>query len=248
MLREKIMKHCFLSALIIVALAVLPAISCAAAPAASTTPPKPPVVIKKPDPKPPVIKDILGPKEAAVSSKTQFTCWAVDPDGRKMTYEWTAEAGTITANGAKEGYWDTPAKPGAYKISVKVTNDAGLTDNMSKTFEVVPMPETHKYVDNTIYLKLPMPGSAPVRVEARSPVTSIVEIQCIVEGRDSSQLKFIWTAPISRLSGNGLAEGKASRVGWIAPGTPGQYAVSVTVTDESGSEAKGEVTIDVFAQ
>lgn len=242
------MKNHLLSSLIILALAVLPALSCAATPPTTTTTPQTPIEIKKPEPKPPVLKDILGPKEAAVNSKTQYTGWAIDPDGRKLTYEWTVEAGTITADGKKEAYWDTPDKPGTYKISVKVTNDAGLSASMSKAFEVVPLPETHKYVDNTIYIKLQMPSATPVRVEARCQVTNIAEIQCNVEGRDPSQFKFKWEAPISKLSGNGLAEGKADRVGWIAPGTPGQYKVSVTVTDQSGSEARGEVTFDVFAQ
>lgn len=242
------MKSRLLSALIILALALVPALSCAAAPAAPATRPQPPAEIKKPEPKPPVVKDILGPKEAAVSSKTQYTCWAVDPDGRKMTYEWTVEAGTIMADGKKEAFWSTPDKPGTYKISVKVTNDAGLTDSMSKSFAVIMLPETHKYTDSTIYLNLQMPNSTPVRVEARYLVTSIAEIQCNVEGRDSSQLKFKWEAPIGKLSGNGLAEGRASRVGWIAPGTPGQYRVSVTVTDQAGSEARGEVNFEVYAQ
>lgn len=235
-------------ALIILALAALPVASCASQP--QTTLPQQQVqqTYAEPEPKPPVVKDILGPQTSAVSEEAHFTCYAVDPGGKKLTYEWSAEEGSIRSDGNKEASWKTPDKPGTYAISVKVTNDAGLSDNMTKTFSVEEMPATHMYVDNTIYLKLQMPDTGVVRVSTRCPVTTIVEIQCTVAGRDPSQLSFKWSAPIGKLAGAGLAEGKASRVGWMAPGTPGQYTVSVTVTDQAGNMATGEVSLEVFAQ
>ena len=244
------MRNLFFIALGILTLAVLPATSCTGQKEA-TTPPSSPQAEQsytRPEPKPPVIKDILGPQAAAISEETLFTCWAIDPDGRKLTYEWSAEEGTVRSESRREAYWKTPDKPGTYSISVKVTNDAGLSDNMTKKFSVEEVPATHKYEDTTIYLKLQMPGTEAVKISTRCPVTTVVEIQCTVEGRDPSQLNFKWDAPIGKLAGNGLEEGKASRIGWLAPGTPGQYTVGVTVTDQAGNTATGEVSLEVFAQ
>ena len=77
-------------------------------------------------------------------------------------------------------------------------------------------------------------------------VTETREIQCSVENQDLAELTFKWSSPVGKLAGNNLAEGKASRVGWIAPGTPGQYTVGVTVTDKNGRSVKSEVNFDVF--
>ena len=242
------MKNHFFAMLLILTLAALPAASCSSQQEATTLSPETQVTSQKPEPKPPVVKDILGPQAAAVSSETLLTCWAVDPDGRKLTYEWSAEDGSVKSDGNKEAYWKTPDKLGSYAITVKVTNDAGLSDSMTKKFSVEEMPATHMYVDNTVYLKLQIPSSEVVKISTRYPVATTVEIQCTVEGREASQLSFKWDAPIGKLSGNGLAEGKASRIGWMAPGTPGQYTVRVIVTDQAGNTATGEVSLEVFAQ
>jgi hypothetical protein len=53
-------------------------------------------------------------------------------------------------------------------------------------------------------------------------------------------------APTGKLAANGLAEGKANRVGWISPGVAGDYKVLVTVTDKSGNSASGEVNFNVY--
>jgi hypothetical protein len=227
-------------------LAGVMAISCSGTP--QTVPPQPVTQqeVKKPELKPPVIKDILGPKEAAPSEDTAITCWAVDPDGRKLTYNWSVDNGTITGQG-RSAIWKTPAQPGSYTISVKVVNDAGLEASQSKSFTVVPVPETHKTTDTTVYLKLSFPSNDVVKISAPLRVTAINEIQCVIEGAEASGLTFKWSAPVGKLSGNKLAEGKASRVGWIAPGTPGDYTISVLVTDQSGHEARGEVTFNVYA-
>lgn len=230
----------------IVLLSGIMAVSCAVAPQAPTPQPVTQQEVKKPEPKPPVIKDILGPKEAAPSEDTAITCWAVDPDGRKLTYSWSVDSGTISGVG-RSAVWKTPAQPGTYTISVKVVNDAGLEAAQSKSFTVVPVPETHKTTDTTVYLKLSFPSSEVVKISAPLRVTAINEIQCVIEGADTSGLTFKWNAPVGKLSGNKLAEGKASRVGWIAPGTPGDYTISVIVTDSSGREARGEVTFNVYA-
>jgi hypothetical protein len=229
----------------ILALTIFPAVSCTAAP--------PPVVTKpavqetvKPVIQPPVIKDLLGPKEAAPAEETLLVCWAIDPDGRKLTYTWSTETGTIRGDG-RQGFWKTPDKPGSYTVSVKVANDAGLEASQSKAFTVVAVPETHKANDTTVYLNLSLSSNDVVKTWTKARVTSTNEIQCNVENQDLAELTFKWNVPIGKLFGTNIAEGKASRVAWIAPGVPGQYIVSVIVTDKNGREVKGEANFEVYA-
>lgn len=241
------MKNNILIVFSLIALSVLTAVSCTAAPQPATPKPAVEETVAKPVIQPPVIKDILGPKAAALSEDTLFTCWAVDPDGRKLTFAWSVEAGTVKSSG-REAYWKTPDKAGTYTISVKVTNDAGLEATKSKAFDIVAVPDTHKFTDNTVYLKLSLAGNDAVKAWSRIKVMDTGEIQCSVENQDLSELTFKWSAPVGKLSGTGLAEGKASRVGWIAPGTPGTYTVGVTVTDKNNRSATGEVNFEVFAE
>jgi hypothetical protein len=245
---EKTMKNNTLLALSILVLCVLTAVSCTAAPQPVTPKPAVQETVKKPELQPPVIKDILGPKTAALSEDTQYTCWANDPDGRKLSYAWSVEAGTVKGTGGREAIWKTPDKPGTYTISVKVTNDVGLEASFSKAFDMVAVPDSHKFTDTTVYLKMSLTNNEMVKAWARVKVMDTSEIQCSVENQDLSDLTIKWTAPIGKLSGSGIAEGKAGRVGWIAPGTPGQYVVGVTITDKNGREVKGEVNLDVYAE
>jgi len=241
------MKNYCLLGLSALMIAILTAVSCTATPQPVTTKPAVQETVQKPEIQPPAIKDILGPKAAALSEDTLFTCWAIDPDGRKLTYDWSVEAGTVRGTG-REAIWTTPDKPGNYTISVRVTNDAGMEASLSKSFNMVETPETHKFTDTTIYLKMQLPGYDVVKVQARSKVMTTNEIQCSVEGQDAEQLTFKWNCPIGKLSGIELGKDKASRVGWISPGTPGDYSLSVIVSNQSGQEARGKINFEVYAE
>ncbi|MCX5993471.1 MAG: hypothetical protein NT177_04545, partial [Chloroflexi bacterium] len=72
------------------------------------------------------------------------------------------------------------------------------------------------------------------------------EIQCVIPDRDLSEFTYTWAANAGKLMANGLSEGKASRVGWLAPGVGGQYVVGVLITDKAGNKAIGEVTFEVL--
>ena len=75
---------------------------------------------------------------------------------------------------------------------------------------------------------------------------STPEIQCVIPDRDLSEFTYTWAANAGKLMADGLNEGKASRVGWIAPNQAGQYLVGVLVTDGAGNKAIGEVTFEVL--
>jgi len=192
----------------------------------------------------PEVANILGIHEWNPNVESSLFCAASDPDGNPLTYTWTAEKGIIKGEGQRVS-WVPPGEVGEYEIKVEVTNDKGGEASFSKRFAVVNPPPPP--VDKTIYLKLSIPSTNVVSAQGRIRSFFTAEIQCDVEGRDPAELTYIWSAQGGKLNGIGINEGKASRVGWIAPqGSTDQYKVFVVVADKAGNQAAGEVTFEVL--
>jgi hypothetical protein len=212
--------------------------SCATPAAVKPPPVLPPYAVPQPE-----IKNILGLREWNPNVESTLMCAASDPDGNPLTYIWTAENGTIKGEGQKVS-WVPPGELGEYEITVKVTNDKGGEASFSKRFAVVnpPPPE----VDKTIYLKLTPPATNVTTGSGRVNGLSTSEIQCVVPSGDLTDFTYTWAVNGGKLMADGLYEGKASRVGWIAPNQAGQYVVGVVVTDKAGNKAIGEVAFEVL--
>lgn len=191
----------------------------------------------------PVIMNIIGVQEWNPGKENTLLCAARDPDGNPLTYVWTAEKGTIKGDGQKVT-WLPPDTIGEYEISVKVDNGKGAGASFSKKFTVTnPAPPEP---DKTIYLKLTVPSNNVVSVNSRIRALFTTEIQCEIEGADAANLTYFWGATGGKLMADGLEEGKASRVGWLAPGVGGPNKIAVIVQDKAGNQAKGEVDIEVL--
>ena len=192
----------------------------------------------------PEITNIVGLQKWEPGKESSLTCAARDPDGNQLTYTWTAENGTIKGDGQKVT-WVPPNATGEYEISVKVSNGKGGEASFSKRFTVANPPAPEQ--DKTIYLKLSVPSQNVVTAEGRIRSFFTAEIQCIVEGSDPAGLTYTWAAEGGKLMADGLNEGKASRVGWIAPqGGQDRHKVTVRVTDRDGNQAVGEVNFEVL--
>jgi hypothetical protein len=227
------------SGLIIVILAAALILPACAAPAVVKPPPTPPpAAVSQPE-----IRGITGLREWNPNVESSLLCAAVDPGGNPLTYTWTAENGTIKGEGQKV-IWVPPGELGEYGITVKVTNGKGGEASFIRRFPVVNPPPPP--VDNTIYLKLTPPATNVVTASGRVNGLSTSEIQCVVPDRDPLELTYTWAANAGKLMADGLNEGKASRVGWIAPNQAGQYAVGVMVTDKAGNKAIAEVSFEVL--
>jgi len=230
----------FFRKLFIVAIVAALMLAACAAPAAVVKPPltPPPPAVPQPE-----IRNIVGLREWNPNVESTLLCAASDPDGNLLTYTWSAEKGIIKGEGQKVN-WVPPGEVGEYEITVKVTNGKGGEASFSKRFAVVDPPPPP--VDNTIYLKLTPPATNVATASGRVNGLFTSEIQCVVPDRDSSEFTYTWAANGGKLMADGLNEGKASRVGWIAPNQAGQYVVGVLVTDRAGNKATGEVTFEVL--
>ena len=240
-MNEKITRPCnyFVAAILV---AVLFTACITPAPAVTPKPVSPP---PPPDISQPEIMNIIGQPEWNPGKENTLICAARDPDGNPLTYSWTAENGTIktTEGDGQKVTWLPPDTTGDYEISVKVNNGKGGEASFSKRFKVVP---TVEEPDKTIYLKLIMPSKNVVSVNSRIRTFFTTEIQCQIEGADPADLTYIWGATGGKLTADGLEEGKASRVGWLASGQGGSYKIAVLVQDKEGNKAVGEVNMEVL--
>ena len=221
-----------------IALAVLLISGACTTPAVQTpSKPVPPAVVQ------PMIRNIAGAVEYYPNEENVLICSCSDPDGGPLSYTWSAEKGTIKGEGQRVN-WVPPDELGEYLITVKVTNEKGEEETFSKKFTVVAPPPPPE--DKTIYLKLTPPATNITAATGRVRSFFMSEIQCEVPDRDPSEFTYTWTTLGGKLMAEGLDEGKASRVGWLAPGAGGQYVVRVTVIDKAGNMAVGEVTYEVL--
>ena len=76
--------------------------------------------------------------------------------------------------------------------------------------------------------------------EARVMLSDSCEVRCVAYDADDDSLTYTWSATGGTFSGTGPV------VTWIAPPTPGTYAITVKVTDGRGGEATHQITIDVL--
>ncbi|MBI5526946.1 MAG: hypothetical protein HY897_11480 [Deltaproteobacteria bacterium] len=78
---------------------------------------------------PPVITSLSAvPAEVYVGEASIVTADAYDPGGGPLTYQWTANGGTLTGDADADPWvvtWTAPATTGTYSISLTVTNPGG---------------------------------------------------------------------------------------------------------------------------
>jgi hypothetical protein len=205
---------------------------------------QPPAEVTRPN-RVPLIEKINYTPDTMASSEAQIECLAKDADGDNLTYKWEAEAGKITGTG-QNVWWMPPGKMGTYPITLVVSDGKGgaVTENIS--IRVVTNADGTATPEVELNVKL---GTAePVIVDKqRSRIWMTTDIFCIAEGAVAgNDLTYTWSATGGELQGKGLAEGKADKIRWKAPGVRGDFTVSVTVKDSLGKEAKGQVNINVF--
>jgi len=195
----------------------------------------------------PVIQQLNGSTDWSPQTEGQFTCIASDPDSDQLTYKWTADNGTISANGATMT-WVSPATMGKYNITVTVSDGRGGEATAVQAARVIINADGSVSSDAPVVLKMSLPSSETVTSAKRVRSWLNSRIECIVEDADARNLKYSWTSANGTLrAGKGLSleGGTANVVDWMAPGAGGDYIVNVTVTDSKGNEAKGKVNFKV---
>jgi len=196
------------------------------------TPPPPPPPPPPPN-QPPVIESITAEKEIPTLTETQVVCKASDADGNTLTYQWSADGGTITGEGSTIT-WAAPDTSDNYTIKVSVSDGKGDTVTKSITIGAVNKPNQPPVVSG-----FTIDGAPPVNENTvRQWVTKT--IHCNAEDPDGDKLSYLWRATGGKITGEG------STVVWTSPGVNGDYTITVVVSDGRGGEAEGSITFKVL--
>ena len=192
----------------------------------------------------PVIHELLYQAEVPASFDTVLICRVADPGNDELRFQWSAENGTIRGEG-KSITWTAPNAPATYKIDVIINNASGKETSSKASMNVLPFYRTAIDPDPEINLKLPLFGSGAVsELSLVRPLTTS-EINFDAPLIDIKKYKYIWSCNGGKMQGTGVKDGTASKIGWIAPGVPGYYTVTVTITDNWGNLYIGSVYSNV---
>jgi hypothetical protein len=150
-------------------------------------------------------------------------CGASDRDGDPISYEWTAQGGSLSEDGDSVS-WTAPLATGAYKIHVLVTDGRGGLDFDSLRVSVTP-------------------GGPLIRSLTATPSvlapSETVALVCEAESNDPDSVRYAWDAEA------GVFDGAGPSVTWTAPAADGIREIRVTVSDRSGI-ARDTISVDVF--
>lgn len=174
---------------------------------------------------PPVISSLTAnQKSVSPSGSCQLECIVSDPDGDSLSYIWSASEGNVSGEGSV-ATWIAPHVPGAYTLTVEITDGRGGEATKQLTIGVAV---NHPPVIDSLTTEWQM---------VRKATTST--IQCIASDPDGDELSYIWSVDGGNISGEGPI------VTWVAPNAYGTYTVTVTVTDSRGGEASESISIQV---
>jgi len=174
----------------------------------------------------PVIKQITADSYDIPASYTALiTCNATDPNEDPLSYNWTADGGTIESHSASAS-WKAPAILGSYLIKVIVSDV-----------------ENHR-ISGQIQMKVI--ANTPPIIESLSAEPSALgegkqgTITCVAHDPEGGKLSYSWDGCDGQVSGVG------SSVTWTAPIGKDVCEVKVKVADESGNTANISTNITVL--
>jgi outer membrane protein OmpA-like peptidoglycan-associated protein len=107
------------------------------APPPPPTPPAPAAPPPAPQNRPPTVDATCNPCTVEVGRTATVTADAQDPDGDPLTYQWTAQSGTLTSPTARQTPWTAPAQPGPVPFTVTVNDGRGGTASDTVTIQVI---------------------------------------------------------------------------------------------------------------
>jgi len=164
------------------------------------------------------------PERVIPSGSCQIACNASDRDGDELSYNWSANGGEITGEGATVT-WTAPHSAGSYNVTVTVTDGRG-----GEVMSCVIIEVRANRPPTITSLEAAAPWTTP---------SGSIQVTCDASDPDGDELSYEWTTDGGDISGTGTA------VTWNAPEEVGIYHVTVVVKDGHGREDTGSVPLSV---
>jgi len=173
----------------------------------------------------------------------QIECIASDSDGDELSYAWSADGGIFSGEGSIVT-WTAPEAPGAYTITVQVTDGRDgeataqlivnvATPNHPPTIENLVVTAEHRYLKETTT------GYTTTEIAYKVLQGKAYEIECVASDPDGDELLFEWSTDGGGVSGEGAV------ATWTAPLRGGEVTVTVTVSDGRGGVTSASVIFAV---
>ena len=168
----------------------------------------------------------------------QVTCTASDPDGDKLSYEWSATEGDISGMGAVVN-WTAPEEVGIYDVTVVVEDGYGGEDTKSILLTVAL--GTPPSIENMVvtakdhkYLRESNEAGCDYDVWKAKKYG----IECIASG--TGELVYEWSCAGGQISGEG------STITWTSPNkTSVEATVTVIVSDGDRNSVAKDIVFHV---
>jgi outer membrane protein OmpA-like peptidoglycan-associated protein len=106
-------------------------------PPAPAPAPAPPPAAAPPVNHPPTVRASCEPCTVEVGKTSTVTADGQDPDGDTLTYQWRANAGTLTSPTSRVSPWTAPMVTGPVPFTVTVSDGKGGTASANVTIEVI---------------------------------------------------------------------------------------------------------------
>jgi len=171
----------------------------------------------------------------APSGTAGMTCTASDADGDKLSYQWIASGGDISATGGA-AIWTAPREAGMYSITVVVDDghdgkDTGFLTLVASNGPPPGIQNLTVAANEPKYLKTTSTGYKVGK-------TKEYYVECIASAT-SGELVYEWSSNGGQISGGG------SNITWIAPDTSAYVTVTAKVFDDLGNWVSRNVVFEV---
>ena len=162
------------------------------------------------------------PVEPTINALDKLTFDAlpsIDSDGKIVSYSWLDENNQSVSN-ERKFEWTAPTTAGTYHFTLVVTDDKGATDTKSIMITV----QNHAPIAKISATTTTIAPAQTLRLDASTSIGNINTYEWIDQNNQ-------------RTSGQTF--------NWTAPSTPGNYTITLTVTDNAGTKSQASITIEV---
>ena len=160
----------------------------------------------------PIIDRLIVPSEVLVGVKTEFHVIARDSDGDSLSYTWSISQGQTVESSSRTATWVAPDQPGAFIVSVFVSD--GISEPTTRSKQIL--------------VKAPNkpPEITELRIPKKVSAGEISQLSLLAVDPNQDRLIFTW-----KIDDVVLEEGPKTEIEWQVPTQEGEVTIQVIVSD-----------------
>ena len=160
----------------------------------------------------PIIDRLIVPSEVLVGVQTEFHVIARDSDGDSLSYTWSISQGQTVESSSRTATWVAPDQPGAFTVSVFVSD--GISEPTTRSKQIL--------------VKTPNkpPEINELRIPKKVSAGEISQLSLLAVDPNQDPLIFTW-----KIDDVVLEEGPKTEIEWQVPTQEGEVTIQVIVSD-----------------